>query len=60
VASVDVPSDRVRWAAAVRNLDLLAGDYHVHVELLDAQGHELGWNQFAFIVEPPQAEAEEE
>jgi beta-mannosidase len=60
VASVDVPSDRVRWAAAVRNLDLPAGDYHVHVELLDAQGRELGWNQFAFTVEPPQAEAEEE
>jgi hypothetical protein len=60
VASVDVPSDRVRWAAVLRNLELPAGAYGVHVELLDAQGRELGWNHFSFAVEPPPEEGDTE
>ena len=57
VASVDVTSDGVRWAAALRDLDLASGVYRLHVELIDAQGRELGRNEFAFAIEPP---AEEE
>ena len=54
VALVNVPSDGVRWAAALRNLGLPAGAYDVQVELHDAQGRELGRNGFAFAVEPPE------
>jgi hypothetical protein len=60
VAVVNVPSDGVRWAAALRNLDLPPGAYDVRVELHDAQGRELGRNGFAFAIEPPEEEKEEE
>jgi beta-mannosidase len=53
---VSVPSDGVRWAAAVRNLDLPPGAYRMRVELLDAQGRELGRNMLAFAIEPPAEE----
>mgnify|MGYP001081935915 CR=1 FL=1 len=52
VVSVNVPSDDVRWAAALRNLDLAPSTYNLHVELLDAQGRELGRNTFVFAIEP--------
>jgi len=52
VALVNLPSDGVRWAAALRNLDLPPGAY-------DVQGRELGRNDFAFAIEPPEEEKEE-
>jgi len=59
VAVINVPSDGVRWAAALRNLDLPPGAYDVQVELHDAQGRDLGRNAFAFAIEPPDEEKEE-
>ncbi|MCK4299284.1 MAG: beta-galactosidase, partial [Planctomycetes bacterium] len=56
VASVNIPSDGVRWAAALGDLDLAPGAYHLRVELLDAQGRELGRNEFTFAIEPPAEE----
>jgi beta-mannosidase len=56
VASVDIPSDGVRWAAAWRDLDLASGTYRLRVELLDVQGRELGRNELAFAIELPPAE----
>ncbi len=56
VASVNIPSDGVCWAAALRNLDLPPGNYNLHVELLDAQGRELGRNALVFAIEPPAEE----
>ncbi len=52
VAVVNVPPDGVRWAAVLRDLDLGPAVYSLHVELFDAQGGELGRNQFTFAIEP--------
>ena len=60
VASVNVPSDGVRWATTVYGRDLAPGAYSVYVELYDAQGRELGHNGFSFAIEPPQEPQEEE
>ena len=44
--------------AAPRGLDLAPGDYDLYVELIDAQGNELGRNAFAFAIVPPAEEGE--
>jgi len=58
VVSVDIPSDSASGVALVRHLDLAPGAYDLRVELLDAQGRELGSNRLAFAIEPPVEEAE--
>jgi hypothetical protein len=58
VYSVDVLPDGAQRVVVPRNLDLAPGAYHLYVELLDAEGHELGRNEFAFAVTPPAAEGE--
>jgi len=56
VASVNVPSDGVRWAIGVDGRDLAPGAYHMHVELYDAQGRKLGQNKLSFAIEAPKEE----
>jgi beta-mannosidase len=59
-AVVGVPSDGVRWAVTLYGLDLDPGYYHLRVELVSAEGDELGHNQLDFRIEPPPVEEVEE
>jgi beta-mannosidase len=59
-AVVRVPSDGVRWAVTLYGLDLDPGYYHLRVELLGAEGEELGHNQFDFRIAPPPEEEEQQ
>jgi beta-mannosidase len=54
--SVDILPDGVQRVVVPRNLDLAPGDYDMYVELLDAEGRELGRNEFAFAIVPPPEE----
>lgn len=51
-ASIDISPDSVRWAAFMSGLDLAPGLHTLYVELFDAQGRELGQNEFSFAIEP--------
>jgi beta-mannosidase len=59
-AIVRVPSDGVRWAVTLYGLDLDPGYYHLRVQLVSAEGDELGHNQFDFRIEPPPPEGEQQ
>ncbi len=48
--SVDILPDGVQRVVVPRNLDLAPGDYNVYVELWDAEGGELGRNEFVFAI----------